>query len=262
MTKPTLPAASIAAIADAVAATVPAQIEEIITRAQNRDAHLATRASVERDGEDAPRVCYAAFDHFNRAHFGGRLAPPMILVTPPGSPRAAGDYTPRDPHGIASRIRISPQLARSEDTRQMIATVFHEMIHAHCFEIENDNEPGYKGHGPRFCRMANEIAQHYGFAEVSPKGRGGMANPARWPNLAPLNVPAADAPAVDPEPIEAADEIEPEDDESQVSPEAAERDAAVRHLWTLADAARKRGQRHTAYAYRMAAIAIQNGEHR
>jgi len=232
-------------------------------KATNRDAHHATRASVERDGEDAPRLCYLAFDYFNRVHFADRLAPPMILLTPPGSNRAVGDYTPRDPHGIASRIRISPTVARDPDSRLMIATVLHEMIHAHGHEIEHDNEAGYRGHGPRFCRTANEIAQHYGFAECAPKGRGGLANPAHWPNLAPLDVPEASPPdETEPAEPDETEDSEPADEIPTLDPgTVAERNAAVLHLWTLADRAARRGQRHTAHAYRMAALDLQDLAH-
>lgn len=146
-----------------------------------RAVHVALKASVEARGDDAPRVLYDAFEVFNRACFEDKLGPPCILVSPPGSPRALGDYSPRDMHGLTSRIRIAPHVF-ARGLREAIGTLVHEMIHAWCSEVLGDLEKGYRGHGPKFASKANEISQQYGFPEVFPHGRGGL-DASGWPYL-------------------------------------------------------------------------------
>lgn len=148
----------------------------------SRITHRAMRALVERDGDAAPRVLYEAFDYFNAAHFAGLLGSPMILISATSSPMALGDYTPRDVHGIVSRVRIAPNVFKY-GWRAVLGTLLHEMIHAHQHEVLEDIETGYKGHGPRFTAKANEIGAALGFPPVAPKGRGGLARAEHWPHL-------------------------------------------------------------------------------
>jgi len=141
----------------------------------------AVRALIEQQGRATPRALYEHFDVFNKDHFGGLLQQPMILLITPASPRTEGDYVARDDHGIPSRIRIAPRCVKS-GMLYVADVLLHEMIHAWQAEQDNDLEPGYKGHGPRFSKKANEIGERLGLAAVAPKGRGGLPRPENWPS--------------------------------------------------------------------------------
>ncbi len=152
----------------------------VVERDPARRAHRETRRLVMRDGADAPRLLYEAFDAYNAAHFGGQLGAPMIWISQTSSPRALGDYTSRDVHGLQSRIRIAPATWK-RGTKRALAVLLHEMVHAWCAEVLKDGEPGYKGHGPLFAAKCNEIGREYGWPECSPKGRGGKTRAECWP---------------------------------------------------------------------------------
>ncbi len=145
-----------------------------------RRPHEATRAVVEVLGEHAPRALYRAFDEFNEKYFGGALGAPLLFATQTSSPRAFGDYCGRDVHGLRSRIRIAPKaFARGE----LFATdvLLHEMVHAWQSEVDDEQELGYKGHGPRFAAKCNEIGTALGLPSVGVKGRHGLPDCAQWP---------------------------------------------------------------------------------
>lgn len=146
---------------------------------RERAPHVATRVVVDVDGQSFVRDLYAAFDESNRAHFGGALSPPLILVTYT-APRALGDHAARDPHGLRSVIRLHPRVAASgaRFARDILA---HEMVHTWAVEVANDSEPGYRGHGPKFAGMCNTIGRALGLAEVGLKGRKGLPDCAQWP---------------------------------------------------------------------------------
>jgi hypothetical protein len=141
----------------------------------------AVRQLVQQEGRDAPRALYEAFDAYNAEHFDGLLKQSLILLTAPASPRAEGDYAAQDVHGIPSRIRIAPRCERA-GLLYLADVLLHEMIHAWQAEVLDDLENGYKGHGPKFCRKANEIGAKLGLGPVAPKGRGGLPRPDCWPS--------------------------------------------------------------------------------
>lgn len=177
-------------------------------RIERVGAHAVNRVAghqVAEHGDEVPRVLHAAFAIFNELHFGGRLGPALILVTPPGSPRAAGDYTPRTAEGFHSRIRLPLRTLERHGWRELLATLVHEMVHAACHELDADSEPGYKGHGPKFCARANVIGAVYGWPECAPRGRGGKAKAATWPPLERLD----DEPAPSPKKPRTSSPVEP-----------------------------------------------------
>lgn len=145
-----------------------------------RRPHRETRRLVMRDGEEAPRALYEAHDVFNRLHFGGMLAAPLIFIAACNSPRALGDYCERDIHGLRSRIRIAPATWK-RGWKRVLATLLHEMIHQWCAEVADNLEPGYKGHGPIFCHATFAISEFYGWPYCAPQGRKGHTRAEHWP---------------------------------------------------------------------------------
>jgi hypothetical protein len=145
-------------------------VPDALARDPLRRPHRELRRLVKRAGGDEARTLYAYFGEFNRRYFGGKLGDPMILISPPSSPRAEGSYSKRDAHGLQSRILIAPATMR-RGMRVALACLLHEMVHAWCWEVLLDEEPGYKGHGPLFAAKCNEIGAQLGVPEVAPKGR-------------------------------------------------------------------------------------------
>jgi len=141
----------------------------------------AVRQLVQQEGREAPRALYEAFGAYNAAYFDSALKQSLILMTTPASPRAEGDYVAQDVHGIPSRIRIAPR-CEQHGLLYILDVLLHEMIHAWQAELLDDLENGYKGHGPKFCRKANEIGAKLGLGPVAPKGRGGLPRPDCWPS--------------------------------------------------------------------------------
>jgi hypothetical protein len=224
------------------------------------------RSTIERDGDDAARVLYVAFDHFNAAFFDNRLGAPMILISATSSPRAAGDYTPRDVHGFESRIRISPAVGR-QGWRYILGTLLHEMIHAHQHEQLSDNEKGNKGHGPKFCGKANAIGAVLGFPPVAYRGRGGLERAETWPTLIPQDDdgPPPKKPrkveAVEPEPVEPVDA--PDDDDAHDPAELArlERERVLEYILHRAALVLENGKPKLAASFRNIARRIAAAEH-
>lgn len=136
-----------------------------------RAPHLAVRATVDEHGDRAPRELYQAFDIFNAELFNGELGAPLILITAPGAPNRLGDYTPRDPHGLQSVIRIAPHVLRSGMPLAK-DVLLHECVHAWAHEVAHVPERGYRGHGPTFAAKCNEIGARLGLPEVFVRGRG------------------------------------------------------------------------------------------
>jgi hypothetical protein len=167
--------AAAAAASPALAAAAPrVRLDEA------RAPHLATRATVEREGEAAVAALYQAFDEFNAAHFEGKLLPPLLLVTHTSSPRALGDACERDPHGLRSIVRVQPKtLSRGLPFARDV--LLHEMIHVWQYEVAGDSERGYRGHGPRFAEQCNAIGARLGLPPVGVKGRKGLPDCAQWP---------------------------------------------------------------------------------
>lgn len=154
--------------------------EQGARRVDPRAPARALAALVRQDGLEAPKAVYRAFEDHNREHFGAELGQSMILLTHPSSPRTLGDYVPKDQHGIPSRIRIAPKCERF-GLLYVLDVLLHEMVHAWQYEVIEDLEVGYEGHGPLFARKCNEIGAKLELGEVAPKGRGGKPKAAHWP---------------------------------------------------------------------------------
>src|ERR1019366_8546640 len=148
-----------------------------------RAIHLAVRYHVEQSGQRAPRETYALFDELNAAHFGGRLKQTSIWITATGCPRNYGDYSPKDPHGFDSLIRIAPFVSRKRGKLFANDVLLHEMVHGWCHEILNDGEPGYRGHGPKFADKCNELGKVLGLPAVFVRTRKNKDKPLcnHWP---------------------------------------------------------------------------------
>lgn len=77
----------------------------------------------------------------------------------------------RTPRGIPSRIRIAPRFER-RGTLYLLDILLHEIVHAWQHELLGDLEHGYQGHGPSFCRKANEIGAKQPTGEAGNEGEG------------------------------------------------------------------------------------------
>lgn len=151
----------------------------IETNVSARLPHVALANQVELQGTAAARALYEAARLFNAEHFEGSLLPCFVEITPPASMRALADYRPRSAEGVDSHIRIGTRVLE-KGGRYALDVLLHEMVHAYCFEILGDIEPGYAGHGPKWTAQCNRIGRTLGLGEVFTKGRGGP-NSARWP---------------------------------------------------------------------------------
>lgn len=137
--------------------------------------------------EEGSKVCaelLAVWQAANGEYFGGKLEQPALLLTNTGSPRALGDYTPKDANGLHSAIRMADHaIRRGVVFRKWV--VIHEMAHQAQWELHHFNplNDGYKGHGRVFCEIANEISRMEGWElMVSPKARApGTVRPESWP---------------------------------------------------------------------------------
>lgn len=145
------------------------------------DVAHALRAVVAREGTMDAKALFVAYEALNRAFFAGALPPATLLWTAPGSPRAYADHIAVDEHGIRFRIRVSPSI-RKYGLRFMLDVVLHEMMHVACNHLDQDNESGYRGHGPKFAARCNTVGVRLGLAEVAAKGkRSGRPDCAQWP---------------------------------------------------------------------------------
>jgi len=154
--------------------------EETVSASSDiRAPHRATGEVVALYGQEEARELYDKFQEYNARFFDGRLAPPLVLITLV-SPNAYGDYSPRDVHGLESRIRITPAVVR-RGYRFRQDVLLHEMIHAWQHEIDHDLERGYRGHGPGFAAQCNRIGAVLGLPPVGVKGRKGLPDCASWP---------------------------------------------------------------------------------
>lgn len=154
----------------------------VVTSCDNglRAPHRATGAVVMAEGSDIAKMVYSAFARFNRDHFSGALAAPLVLLTQAASTRTFGDYIEKDVHGLQSRIRISPAAVRRGQAF-VLDVLLHEMIHTWQHEVDGEIERGYRGHGPRFAGQCNKIGAGLGLPPVGVKGRDGLPDCAHWP---------------------------------------------------------------------------------
>jgi hypothetical protein len=176
-------------------------------------------------GDRQAQRLYEAYHEYNARFWGGKLAAPLIQVTPCSAARAWGDYTSKDVHGLTSKIRVAPkQAARGDLWAKDI--VLHEMVHAWQYEIAKieDVEMSYRGHGPRFAAECNRIGAQLGLPPVGVKGRRGLPDCAHWPfNVRPDGYypePYQPATRTPKQPTEPEPEQDDEPDEGRVPEDA------------------------------------------
>ncbi len=145
-----------------------------------RAPHIATAEVIAYAGQPAAQALYEAFHTLNVQHFDGELGSPLVLLMNAKSARTLGDYCPRDVHGLESRIRIAPSTL-AKGGRFVLDVLLHEMVHAWQYEIAEDSEEGYRGHGPLFARRCTEIGADLGLPPVGVKGRDGLPDCKNWP---------------------------------------------------------------------------------
>lgn len=152
--------------------------------ASDPSARVATalRSTVRAQGSDVVRFLFEAYGMLEAAFFSKRLPEAMILLSPPGSPRALGDHVPLDEHGLRYRIRIAPKSARRGELF-LVDVLLHEMVHVwRNAEDPHDREKGYRGHGPKFAAECNRIGAMMGLPTVEARGdRKGVPDCSTWP---------------------------------------------------------------------------------
>jgi hypothetical protein len=142
---------------------------------------------------------YGLWHSWNDQFFGGRLAPPYLLLAEPSNPRRLGDCSPVSGFGGRSQIRIRPSLlvGTHPDVRGepefaegrflFVAGVLrHEMIHQLHQEVTGRTEEAYHGHGPAFRDECKRIGAILGLPAVRCcKARGrdrSLPSCAYWPH--------------------------------------------------------------------------------
>ena len=64
--------------------------------------------------------------------------------------------------------------------------LLHEMVHQFHYEVTGNAESGYRGHGPLFAKVCNDIGERLGLPPVVPRRRGrngaGKAICNQWPH--------------------------------------------------------------------------------
>jgi hypothetical protein len=140
------------------------------------------------------RELYRMFDEHNAAHFGGRLDPVVILITPPTSARASADAAEFSGFGCRQQMRIRPSIARGSHNadrpqgvkafyrmvpghalenrlRWLSDLVLHEMIHLWLNQIEDPRRDEHQGHGAPYTAECNRIGGMLGLDPVVSRRR-------------------------------------------------------------------------------------------
>lgn len=145
------------------------------------------------------RRLYSSWETYAENLFEEPLVPPYILLASPSRPQTLGDYSPVSGFGGHSQIRIRPTLLSgqhkamkpgeryAEGRYLFVADVLlHETIHQYHHEITGHTENSYKGHGPHFRNVCNEISEKLGLPPVRvAKARGSdkdIPSCAQWPH--------------------------------------------------------------------------------
>ena len=144
------------------------------------------------------------WEQANRAHYGGALVPPYMLLAEPSEPKLYGDCGRVSGFGGRSQVRLRPSLLagthphmragaeHAEGRVRFVADVLlHETVHQWQQEVLGDQEPAYHGHGPRFRDRANEIGAALGLPPVRTMKRRGadkeLPSCSQWPhNVRPV----------------------------------------------------------------------------
>ncbi len=136
--------------------------------------------------------------HYNTTYFGGQLTVPHIGIGRV-TPRRFADCQWRTDYGgdinivLADRAAFGTdrRLVRTDDPdalgwrRFLFDLLLGETVKQHVMEILRDDEAGWGGRGPLYCREANRIGAELGLPRVEPRRRAhrGMGRPvaAFWP---------------------------------------------------------------------------------
>ena len=141
---------------------------------------------------------YPTWRHFNATYFAGRLAVPHIsigLTTPRrfSECRLTTDYGGEINIVLSGRVVFGTdrRVVRTDDPdaegvqRFVSDLLLGETVKQFVLEILGDEEDGWGGRGPLFCREANRIGEVLGLPRVEPRRRAyrGMGHPvaAFWP---------------------------------------------------------------------------------
>jgi hypothetical protein len=142
---------------------------------------------------------YRFWHDWNQAFFGQQMVPPYILFSTPSSTRALGDCSSISGFGGRLQIRIRESLMSGEHSLvragdeflegrfKFVADVLlHEMVHQYQIEVADQRENSYKGHGPLFRNLCNDIGGKLGLGTVRiAKARGKdkeLPSCAHWPH--------------------------------------------------------------------------------
>jgi hypothetical protein len=117
----------------------------------------------------------------SRQVFGGKLPSHVSFeVARCLSPRSLSES-----HRTADgwRVRVAPHVVEYGEI-YAVAQLLHEGVHVYCAAVLGDEEKSYRGHGPRFCSLANQVAATLGLAvRTREKGGKGYQTPGMWPGL-------------------------------------------------------------------------------
>jgi hypothetical protein len=145
---------------------------------------------------------YDLWEEWNEEFFEGLLVPPLVQLAEPGQTHCYGDCSNYSGlAGIRSRIRLRPSILAGtlrdlrhgtrnrQGLRRFLEDVLlHEMIHQWHFEVTDQTDDSYSGHGPAFSQKANEIGALLGLPMVGRtcKKRDheakGLPSPSQWPH--------------------------------------------------------------------------------
>lgn len=136
---------------------------------------------------------------WNERYFQGKLIAPHVLLKTPNCPTRLGEYATISAWGSKGQICLRPSLLSGTYPRMreggeyaegrflFLADVFmHETIHQYQYEVVEDGEDAYRGHGPQFAAICNRIGDYLGLPSVRvAKKRGPNAHLpscAQWPH--------------------------------------------------------------------------------
>ena len=183
--------------------------DEIVQAERRRYAAFAVRHS-EPVYREVLADLYDFWREMNKTFFRGQLKKPHLTigVTPP---RCLGFCKPLTDWGGQLQITISetvvlgrhrvvvnrwPAEGAKRFARDML---LHEILHQFAWEVSGDTEQGYRGHGPRFTKLCNEIGERLGITFVITRRRGRKDSEKATANYWPYSVRPAGyyAPDVD-----------------------------------------------------------------
>ncbi|MGA2797920.1 MAG: SprT-like domain-containing protein [Thermoguttaceae bacterium] len=139
---------------------------------------------------------YILWEHFNRLFFKNRLKHPHLMMgrVPPNvfsfckslTDWGADLQITFDQRFVLGGHKKITKTWPAEGTKLLVNDILlHEMIHQYHFELTGNSEPGYRGHGPQFTKVCNEIGEQLGLPAVITRRRGTKdgekPTSSRWP---------------------------------------------------------------------------------